>query len=77
MKRMYGDFETDRDHGPVSSSDSKRRKRSFDPGLPDGGPILGNKNMRNSQFIHEGDSYFEHIRNTRQLPKNNHNDSGR
>ncbi|CAD6234682.1 GSCOCG00002051001-RA-CDS [Cotesia congregata] len=78
MKRMYGDFETDKDHGPGTSSSAKRRKRrSFDPDLPDGGPSLGRKNIEDSKYVRGGDSYFEHIRNPRQLPKNNHSDSGR
>lgn len=78
MKRMYGDFETDKDHGPGTSSAAKRRKRrSFDPDLPDGGPSLGKKNIGDSKYVRGGDSYFEHIRNPRQLPKNNHSDSGR
>ncbi|XP_034934726.1 protein spaetzle 3 [Chelonus insularis] len=82
MKRMYGDFEMDKDHGPETSSSPRRRKRrSFDDyDFPDGGPSLRRDPLKPGT-VEGGDSFFSQIRNTRQapknVPKNTPNDTGR
>lgn len=83
MKRMYGDFEMDGDHGPETSSSPRRRKKrsTVDDDLPDGGPRLKEKNDGGSQptrTIQGGDSYFDTLRTPRQSFVNNRSsESGR
>ncbi|KAK0171226.1 hypothetical protein PV328_008977 [Microctonus aethiopoides] len=81
MKRMYGDFEMDDEYGPMTSSSPRRRKKrssNKDHDLPDGGPSLMEKELFDPEFIKDGDSFFDKIRNPRQsLRPTNHSETGR
>ncbi|XP_063989838.1 protein spaetzle 3 [Diachasmimorpha longicaudata] len=79
MKRMYGDFEMDKEYGPeTSSSPRRRKKRAFEEhDLPDGGPTVGVERQTDPGFIEGGDSFFSKARRPRQSFSNKPSETGR
>ena len=62
---MYGEFEMSPDHNPPT----RRRRMAKEHDLPDGGPRL-HDTLQPDSYVHAGDSYFSHIRKSRQDTKN-------
>ncbi|CAD1472380.1 unnamed protein product, partial [Heterotrigona itama] len=84
MKRMYGDFEMSSGYGSPTKEPGHRTRRrrksreATEHNIPDGGPSF--RDELHPKIEADGDSFFANIRrirNPRQSPGKNRNDSGR